>query len=144
MKRYFHLLLLMTLLPLAGWAQNVSWKSGASTEEVPFGLSGADLSSLAGRLNVTSGYGNEPCVFNTTNAYFPSGTNQYNLALYRNVVDAINKTGIVTTTCETGQEYYLNVSVYHRKEAGSWGQTTVLKLLKIVRADNKITSPFIH
>ncbi|MBQ9524904.1 MAG: hypothetical protein IJR69_07265, partial [Bacteroidaceae bacterium] len=142
MKRYFHLLLLMTLLPLAGWAQNVSWKSGASTEEVPFGLSGADLSSLAGRLNVTSGYGNEPCVFNTTNAYFPSGTNQYNLALYRNVVDAINKTGIVTTTCETGQEYYLNVSVYHRKEAGSWGQTTVLKLLKIVRADNKITSPF--
>ena len=144
MKRYFHLLLLLTLLPLAGWAQTVEWKSGASTEEVPFGLSGADLRSLKDRLNVANGYDGWPCMFGWTNVTYPPGNSQYNLALFDSWTNADNgtATGLVTTTCETGKKYYLRVSVRHRKNKTTYGVDHVTKELIIVRADNKITSPF--
>ena len=144
MKRNFLLLLLLTLLPFAGWAQNVSWKSGASTEEVPFGLSGADLRSLKDRLNVTSSYGNEPCMFGWTNVTYPGGSSQYNLALFDSWANADNgtTTGLVTTTCETGKKYYLRVSVRHRINKSTYGPGYVINEIIIVRADNKITSPF--
>ena len=145
MKRYFHLLLLLTLLPFAGWAQNVNWIPYTTQEyPIPFGLSGSDLSSLASKLSVTTGYDGETCMFSMTNIGYPSANNQYNLALYDNWEHANSgtATGLVTTTCVTGKNYHLRVSVRHRMGPGTYQNNYVTKIIKIVRADNKITSPF--
>ena len=145
MKRYFHLLLLLTLLPFAGWAQNVNWIPYTTQEyPIPFGLSGSDLSSLASKLSVTSGYGGEECMFSMTNIGYPSGYGQYNLALYDSWEHANSgtSTGLVTTTCETGKNYHLRVSARHRIAPGTYQKNYVTKKIIIVRADNRITSPF--
>ena len=145
MKRYFHLLLLLTLLPFAGWAQNVNWIPYTTQEyPIPFGLSGSDLSSLASKLSVTTGYDGETCMFSMTNIGYPSANNQYNLALYDNWEHANSgtATGLVTTTCVTGKNYHLRVSVRHRMGPSTYQNNYVTKIIKIVRADNKITSPF--
>ncbi len=145
MKRYFHLLLLLTLLPLAGWAQNVNWIPYTTQEyPIPYGLSGSNLSSLASKLSVTSGYNDETCLFSSTSISYPSANNQYNLALYDTWQHANSgtSTGLVTTTCETGKNYHLRVSVRHRMGPSTYQNNYVTMIIKIVRADNGITSPF--
>ena len=145
MKRKFLLMLLLTLLPLGGWAQNVNWIPYTNQEyPIPYGLSGSNLSSLASKLSVTSGYGGEECMFSMTNIGYPSGYGQYNLALYDSWEHANSgtSTGLVTTTCETGKNYHLRVSARHRIAPGTYQKNYVTKKIIIVRADNKITSPF--
>ena len=138
-------MLLLTILPLAGLAQNVNWIPYTNQEyPIPYGLSGSNLSSLASKLSVTSGYNDETCLFSSTSISYPTANNQYNLALYDTWSHANSgtSTGLVTTTCETGKNYHLRVSVRHRMGPSTYQNNYVTMIIKIVRADNGITSPF--
>jgi len=118
MRKNFLLLLLLTLLPLAGWAQfSVSWKSGLTVEIVHPGAQPAfeDL------LSVSSANTDQNCVYQNPYTWEQAGQNgtgwgdysycnHYNYSVHETSAAASSPTGTVYTgNLVKGTKYYLRV-----------------------------------
>jgi hypothetical protein len=132
MRKHFLLVFLLALLPLVGWAQTVSWKSGKTTEEFPYGTTPAfeDL------ITVVSGYGGHACEFNIVSNTTPTGNvNQYNYCVVQtNSESATQYTGPLVVD----YTYYLKVRVRHQNSGYGYGDNTRLIPFKIVKADAEV------
>ena len=72
MKKSFLLLLLMTLLPLAGWAQSASWVSGSAPDDLVYGDAVPSIPTL---ISVTSSWGGSNCASLGEGTSYPTGNN---------------------------------------------------------------------
>lgn len=82
MRKNFLLLLWLTLLPLAGWAQTASWTSGSAPDDLVYGDAVPSIPSL---VTVVSSYGDHNCTSAGEGTSAPTGnTNQYRWKLSKN------------------------------------------------------------
>ncbi|MBR6169443.1 MAG: hypothetical protein IKQ51_01885 [Bacteroidaceae bacterium] len=135
MKRNFLLMLLLTLLPLVGWAANptITWKSSGSNSKVWNGVSNPDFIS---ELNVRSGSGGTPCTSLGLGTSSPSGNvNQYRYNFYASTSSTTPLTGVL----DAGS-YDLRLFVkHHAQNYGTQYQDYVAHVsVTITQASNKI------
>jgi hypothetical protein len=122
MRKHFLILMLLTLLPFAAWAHDVSWTSGAAPT---FAYTGSaygvgDLTSL---MTVISSYEDHTCSYNAQNTNYPSGdVNQYNVTIHSSQAAAEAGTGALATVTAEGT-YYLRVSVRAQTGVSGWFST---------------------
>ena len=162
MKKNFLLLLVLTLLPLAGWAQwtytnshTIEWKDGSSTKEIAQGTTPAFSDLVIVRSNERAVWGptdinqDFDCMSLGVGTGYPSGDEA---RYYYNVYETSSSTTPVTASPLPAGDYVLRLFVRYVSGAtaawsgGSWGltanawnNTTVNLPFKVIAGKPEVT-----
>ena len=132
MRKHFLLLLWLTLLPLAGWAQTAVW-NGGSAPDLTYGDAKPNFPTL---IAVTSGYGNHNVTNDGEGTSSPTGSvNQYHWKLSKN---GSNIDYSSVSTLDAG-EYTLTLYIRHRTSYYYYGNATSTLDFTVKKADVTIS-----